>query len=495
MGCGQKTHKGEAPSQAEEQVSYSYDRTAKANDFGEKQFGSFTVRYLKQHEPFADPIGKVLLEAEKMYAAAGVRIPDNIRVALDGRQAGKNRAWYWPGSSPPIFYVAPKAFSEANLLHTVIHELGHYFHDKVVPGGMGNQEVRARYAWAVRQKKTQEGGRVDVLERKARALNKRYIELQDEINLRKPLPRKGEVFEFDDWFNGTQYHVKGRMVGKRDSRTVLVELIEATEKYVRFQSVNQRGPGPLIFPTDIRSLTYAGKDEAKVKELAEVEKERAEIFAELKAGENKPDDRYEVQHHDWLPTTYARKNNDEYFAEMMTTFVLGHLKPDPSRWLLSIVKTGEPPKDLELPSLATTYSYDRSAADTEQTPTEVAIGKLSPLVLAWLKNPHAAEKPLFKAYAALSDDEKGLISQDVYETFSKAHNGSTVIAYKIKENPHHKGGAALTTKKPDHLMPEEMGTYLVRAKDVLAHWGQEELPLGEDIIILKPNARPLPFEG
>lgn len=140
------------------------------------------------------------------------------------------------------------------------------------------------------------------------------------------------------------------------------------------------------------------------------------------------------------------------------------------------------------------YSYDRRAVEEPPpTPTEEALGKLSPFVLAWLKNPHAGEKALFAAYTALTDDEKGLVSQDVYETFSKAHGGSTVIAYKIKGNPHH-GGGALTTKKPDHLDPEEMSGFLVRAKDVLAHWGQEELPLGEDLIILKPNARPLPFE-
>jgi hypothetical protein len=141
------------------------------------------------------------------------------------------------------------------------------------------------------------------------------------------------------------------------------------------------------------------------------------------------------------------------------------------------------------------YSYDRRAAEEPPppTPTEDALGKLSPFVLAWLKNPKAGEKPLFAAYAALTDDEKGLVSQDVYETFSATHGGSTVIAYKIKGNPHH-GGAALTTKKPDHLDPEEMSGFLVRAKDVLLHWGQEELSLGEDIIILKPTAKPLPFE-
>jgi len=144
------------------------------------------------------------------------------------------------------------------------------------------------------------------------------------------------------------------------------------------------------------------------------------------------------------------------------------------------------------------YDYDRRIAADEaeqQTPTEVVLEKLSPFVIAWLEKPRAGEKPLFEAYKSLSDDERELLAADVRETFTAAHGGSTVIAYKVKENPYHMGGTALTTKKPVHLDPEETVGYLVRSKDVLAHWGQEELPLGEDIIILKPNARPLPFES
>lgn len=143
------------------------------------------------------------------------------------------------------------------------------------------------------------------------------------------------------------------------------------------------------------------------------------------------------------------------------------------------------------------YNYDRRTAaeePPEPSSTEASLGKLAPFVLRWLRNPHGAKKKLFEAYAALSDDEKGLVAEDVRETFSNAHGGSTVIAYKIKGHPL-KGGAALTTRKPEHLKPEETVAYLVRAKDVLLHWGQEELPLGEEIIILKPNAHPLPFES
>ena len=138
------------------------------------------------------------------------------------------------------------------------------------------------------------------------------------------------------------------------------------------------------------------------------------------------------------------------------------------------------------------YHYDRRAADAT-TPTQEALGKLAPFVVRWLKDPHEGKKPLFGAFEALSDEERELVAADVRETFANAHGGATVIAYRIKGDPH-KGGAAMTTRKPEHLQPEETEAFLVRAKDVLVHWGQEELPLGEDIILLKPNARPMPFE-
>lgn len=328
-------------------VAAAYTARTAATQILEKQFGRFKLKYLPQHAAYADPTGALLVEAEKKYVSAGIPIRDDIVVALYGRGASHASAVYHMGSSPPAIQVAPKAFEDANLIHTLIHELGHYYHDKVVPGGEHNPEVIHRYSWATRQRRTQEGGTLDVLNRRRLQLDKRYLELQDEINVRKPLPRKGQPFEWDPWVRGHQYHVKGRIVGKEDSRTVKVEILEAPEEYLAYQSVYRRGPGPLIVPEAIAVITYLGKDEAKEKELKQVEQARTEVYNEIQAVVKQHHDRYEVQLHDWVPTTYARKNQFEWFAEMVTTFVLGHLKPEPSEWLLSVVKTGEAPKELD----------------------------------------------------------------------------------------------------------------------------------------------------
>jgi hypothetical protein len=317
-----------------------------AVQFNEEQFGRFKVRYIKQHAEHLEEVGKLLLESEQKYQAAGVPLQDNILVALYGGGIGSHAAAvYHMGSSPPAIQVAPKAYEDASFLHTLIHELAHYYHDKVVPGGQNNVEVMTRFMWAMRQKRTQAGGSRDVLKRRLDVLNKRYKELEETQYIHRPLPRKGTVVEYDTWSNGVQYHIKGKIVGKK-GRDVLIEIIEAPEKYLLRSSMYRRGPGPLVVPESASTLTYVGKDEAKERELKEVEKERHEVYETLKGEISKPDDRYEVQLHDWVPTTYSRKNHMEWFAELLTTFVLGHLKEEPSKWLLSVIKTGKAPEGL-----------------------------------------------------------------------------------------------------------------------------------------------------
>lgn len=315
-------------------------------EIGEKVFGRFKVRYLKQHEGVVDKLGSQLLEAEKAYESAGVPIVHEIQVALTGAGASHALGLYTMGSVPPTIQIAPKSYADPKLVHTLIHELGHYFHDKVVPGGIQNPAIISKHMWAVRQKPTGHGNQVDVLNRKLKSLNDRYFKLNEERSLKKPLPRKGQVFEYDPWVNGKQYHVKGRIVGKRDSRTVNVEIVEAPPEYMERQRIYRRGPGPLIVPEAVAVLTFTGVNEAAVAELEKVEKERHEVHEQLKSliSEGKAnDDRYEVHIHDWVPTTYARKDHFEYFAEMLTTFVLGHLKPEPAEWLKSVLKTGAAP--------------------------------------------------------------------------------------------------------------------------------------------------------
>lgn len=340
------------PEEAEENAKSASERVAEryaAAEIGEQMFGRFKLRYLKQHEAHVEKLGGLLLEADKKYASAGVPIVHEIQAVLSGTgPAARNMAVYHMGSVPPTMQFAPKSFNDPNLLLTVIHELGHYFHDKVVPDGAGNREIILRHYWAKRQTSERAGGKTDSLTREIKLLEQK-IEAARAALRSKPVPRKGQPVEWDEWINGTKYHIKGKSLGKRGTREIAVEIIEAVPgSWLAWRANPNRKPGPIVVPIDVRAFTSTAPTDAQRAELEKMDHELATLQNERTQAYKEPDDRYEVQLHDWLPTSYARKDKYEYFAEMLTALVLGHLKPEPAEWVKSVLKTGKAPEGMPL---------------------------------------------------------------------------------------------------------------------------------------------------
>ena len=313
---------------------YDYDRTADAT-VGKETFGPFNVQYLPQHASFVPQIGDLLLEAAKRCAGAGYKITHDIEVLITGRGAAHALAIYY-AQSPPTIKIAPKAYNRADLVHTLVHELGHYFHDKVVPGGFRNADIAAKYRWAVRQKSETEGSSLDAVRAK---IVKTEAEIADFVKQIYAPPRKGTKVEFDyNWF-GKKFRAVG-VVGKKAGKDIEVELAgppELVDLVVR----TYRRP---VLPVGLGTLTTPSPaDLAKLTGMRQEVTDLQRQVSEFAKGTAK-DNVYEVQFHDWLPTTYSKKNVMEWFAELMVTDVLGHLKPDPSAWLKSMVNTGAPPK-------------------------------------------------------------------------------------------------------------------------------------------------------
>lgn len=314
---------------------------------GEQRFGRFNLQYLQQHAKFVPKIGELFLDAERQIAAAGFQIPHEIQVLITGRGAAHALALYY-AQTPPTIKVAPKAYSRGDLVHTLIHELGHYFHDKVVPNGFRNGAIGGRYRWAMGQTPTGAGSDFDATKLKVKAL-----EAEQEV-LRKDVykfPKKGTKVEYiRDWF-GQKLQAKGTVIGKgRDKWEVLIQL-EDCPLLSFFRKHNMHPNG--IFSERVSTLAPAdpvimAKLEVLQKEIGQLQSQAADI-----AHEKAPDNLYEVQFHDWVPTTYSRKNNREWFAEMFVTRVLGHLKPEPAAWLKSVIDTGKSPEGL-VPQVVTT---------------------------------------------------------------------------------------------------------------------------------------------
>jgi len=138
----------------------------------------------------------------------------------------------------------------------------------------------------------------------------------------------------------------------------------------------------------------------------------------------------------------------------------------------------------------------RYAGLRQQLVRDNALEKMWAPIMDWIHSPGRGKKGVFDAYTQLTTQEKAALEADVARAFRSAHGGNEVIAYRYKDQPGSMGGMSLTTEEPKYLSRDQYTAYKVHASDVLAHWGQDDLPLSgkafghEKELILKPNANP-----
>jgi hypothetical protein len=310
--------------------------------------GQFILEYLPKHAEVVEPIVEKVHKAIAMYQSAGLPVKHKFLARLHGRGAAHADALYWEHTNPPLMVIAPKAYRDPILVKTIVHELGHYTHDKVVPGGMSNYEVKRRYSWALRQKATGEGPQLDVLKRKMFKIEQEIKVLEEDQYIRRSLPRKGAEFDFTFWDNGKAHTLTGRIVGKSGQK-VDVEVLKAPP--LRILDVYRKLNGHPVIDRSVSELTYEGTKPGYAERIKEMTAQRHELYEASNAiARTEKHDTYEAQRHEWVPTAYSRKNVLEWFAELCTTYVLGHLKKPVDDWLISVIRTGEAPKELAWPA-------------------------------------------------------------------------------------------------------------------------------------------------
>jgi hypothetical protein len=123
-----------------------------------------------------------------------------------------------------------------------------------------------------------------------------------------------------------------------------------------------------------------------------------------------------------------------------------------------------------------------------------AVNKLWAPLVNWIHSPSRGKSEVLSAYSQLSAREKAALDSDVAAAFQRVYRSDSIIAYRYRDSKI--GGASLSDVEPRYLASNQYAAYRVHASDVLAFWGQKELPLGnksfahEHEIILKPNAKP-----
>lgn len=310
--------------------------------------GDFIVTYLPRHREVVEPIAAKLHKAIKMCRGKRLPIKDKLIADLSGKGASHADALYWMGRNPPMIRIAPKAFRDPTLVNTLIHELGHYIHDRVVPGGTSNMEIRSKHIWAVKQRSTGEGPRIDVLKREIKTVEAEKRQLEEDMYIYRPAPRKGQVFDFKlrhPMNRAVTYPAQGKIVKKRGDDIWIEVLSPLPDINPALLKIYRRSPaGNLIINESLKSILYVGVKPDVERKLKELEVHRHELYEEANnLARTEKDDRYKVQRSAWAPTDYSRKNYMEWFAELCTTLVLGHLEKPVEEWLLSVVRTGKAP--------------------------------------------------------------------------------------------------------------------------------------------------------
>jgi len=129
---------------------------------------------------------------------------------------------------------------------------------------------------------------------------------------------------------------------------------------------------------------------------------------------------------------------------------------------------------------------------------EDAWGKMYEPLMQWVHQPSQGKKALLDAYNSLLPKEKAAWRVDVEKAVSSAH-GSTIIRGYRRHKPGETGGLGLKSMHTDEKAVSYLGrdmysVYEVPMKAILAHWAQEDSPLGkrsfkhEKEIVLMPNA-------
>jgi hypothetical protein len=321
--------------------------------------GEFVIEFLPRHRAAVVPVAAKVHAAIKHYQGVGIPIKHKLLIQMDGKGTAKIGGLYTFGTNPPTLKIAPKQYNSPALAGTISHELGHYIHDCVVPGGMHNREIQARYDWALRQKQqVSQTVRDDAsTKHQIKEIEAQIKVLQDARHETKPLPPKGKIFDYQ-WFNANtrQYQPLTAKLVRKSGKNVTLEMIDPPAEYsIRHGLATPRtSEGNLLVTIPALELMFTGVKPGVDDEIKKLEAVRHDLYESFKirdtARSDEWDTRYETQaqRHVWAPTKYSRKDPLEWFAELCTTHALGHLAKDVEKWLLAVVRTGEAPPEMAL---------------------------------------------------------------------------------------------------------------------------------------------------
>lgn len=287
----------------------------------------------------------LLTRVARDYQSAGYPLKKRVNVLVQGVK-GTNRSRFY-GDGYNLIQLLPKTRSkEPDYYHTVVHELAHWYHFNQVPGGFHNPEILTKFSESVRGAARVDSTTVGTPLDRVKALHGRLTARKERLETASN-PKRGDVISIPGKLNpfvGNEPYIRQHKVLKAPGKkTTMTELLNPSPWDLQVWTQAGRKP-PVLREEVTHSLRHHHLTPEIRAELKELDVEIAKVAQEWRdlhkgLGENRFEEtRYEDQITDWVPTTYAKQNEREWFAEVMTAAILkpGAMKPQVHEWLKAV---------------------------------------------------------------------------------------------------------------------------------------------------------------
>lgn len=281
--------------------------------------GRFQVLYEDEWKEYLPQILAFLAQCQGVYEKRGLPIARTIPVYIS-RNTGKKTAIAWyvsrnsklnPENKQGALLFAPQHLGRSDGLETCVHEVAHYVHNELIPGGFSNATIKSKYDSV---KDTPDTG-ASVTE-----------ELLDQIATLKKEAAK----------------VMRQQV-RSDPRVKKLGATSFKYLYPDFKVYVEYPDGTADWGSSIYSAAHDLKDETldmMIEHYRGELKALADTYHAAVEGERDPT-QYKRWRSKWIITDYAKTNALEWFAEGMTAVLLHPEDADPEvrEWMMDTAKT------------------------------------------------------------------------------------------------------------------------------------------------------------
>lgn len=301
--------------------------------------GRFRILVTPANKSYLEPTLALLDKVERMYVAAGIPFGSTRATIVLGPRGGSTRSAYYPSDN--AIWLVPKTLRTQSVA-TMVHELAHWYHHAVL--GVTNSDISKQFGMALQLQRVVQKSDVQVTVALAK---KQLDDVQQEIEtLEKSGLKRGMTYSVEGWVNpylrDTPY-VRTYKVLSVGVKVCRVELLNPSPSDVARKI-------PLVMEEPTRMISWRVMPDSVKSRLKHLQEEKERISQEYSAlvkskevvdgFQTMHETRYERRENEWMPTDYARTNLTEWWAELLTSYIVhpSGTSDAVKNWILGVVK-------------------------------------------------------------------------------------------------------------------------------------------------------------